>query len=591
MWYRESKSLIKCLFVACIGILVVVGCSDNPQNKAAKQLRQSAKKALDMAAREGDFEKAAKVVQAALRDSPQAGSAAEPVLLALADLTFEQAQRQQSKPVAIADLANVALDDISLEIRSISGLQIQQDRLNNLLGATEKEIEGLSRSLTGDSQRPGIEEQLADATAELSRLEELESELEQRRQQAQSSIDSIQQAADEKLRRSEGLRGDAKLELAQAGYDILLTRTSYFLDAQEALDQIGSIESQIAILEPLVQKLESDLVSIQQQISDIRNSPASRDSKAQLSDVIKQIDEHSSRIAWVASDLKKAQATYDQAVDENILLFQKAADTYKKVRSQSARKAAAVGLADSYGQIAVAAMDGMRFQRYFSSRLLSIASTLETQTANALGEVASQYASGSADYAQKAKDSFDIATGEYSKLQKRFASGRDEFACDVLKNYILALYGKMVVSEYLDEQDVVDEVLAQADELMEKAQNCDPGFARSVTARLLAGSVEFVPSMAVDSTMYYTELKKEFQAWKAMRGEDKEAEVNKLLAMLDGMGEPEDLEVFKRMIVPERQQLEAALARGFKDELGAGEGGGGAGSSNDFSDYDDPNYF
>ena len=582
MWYQESKSLIKCLVVACIGILVVVGCSDNPQNEAAKQLGQSAEKALDMAAREGDFEKAAKAVQAALRDAPQAGSAAEPVLLASADLTFEQAQRRQSKPVAIADLANVALDDISLEIRSIGRLQIQQDRLDNLLGATEKEIEGL------DSQSLDIEGQLDEGTAELSRLEKLKAEFEQQSQQAQSSIDSIQQAADEKLRLAEGLRGDEKLELAQAGYDILLTRKSYFLDAQGALDHIGSIESQIAIIEPLVQKLESDLVSVQQQISDIRSSPASRDSKAQLADVIKQIDEHSSRIAWIATDLKKAQATYGQAVDETISLFQQAADEYKKVRSQSARKTAAVGLADSYGQIAVAALDGMRFQRYFSSRLLSIASTLEPQTANALGEVASQYASGSADYAQRAKDSFDIAIGEYSKLQKRFASGRDEFACDVLKNYILALYGKMVVSEYLDEQDVVDEVLAQADELMEKAQNCDPGFARSVTARLLAGSAEFVPSMAVDSTMYYTELKKEFQTWKAMRGEDKEAEVNKLLAMLDGMGEPEDLEVFERMIGPERQQLEAALARGFKEELVAVEG---AESYGDYGDYDDPNYF
>ncbi len=588
MWYRESKSLIKCLVVACIGILVVVGCSDDPQNEAAKQLRQSAEKVLDMVAREGNFEKAAKAMQAALRDAPQAGSAAEPVRLAIADLTFEQAQRQQSKPVAIAGLANLALDDISLEIRSISRLQIQQDRLDNLLGATEKEIEGLSMSITGDSQSLGIEGKLADAAAALSRLEELEAELEQRRQKAQSSIDSIQQAADEKLRRAEGLRGDEKLELAQAGYDILLTRTSYFLNAQEALDQIGSIESQIAIVEPLVQKLQSDLVSVQQQISDIRSSPASRDSKAQLGDVIKQIDEHSGRIAWVATDLKEAQATYGQVVDETISLFQQAADKYKKVRSQSARKAAAVGLADSYGQIAVAALDGMRFQWYFSSRLLSIASTLETQTANALGEVASQYASGSADYAQRAKDSFDIAIGEYSKLQKRFASGRDEFACDVLKNYILALYGKMVVSEYLDEQDVVDEVLAQADELMEKARNCDPGFARSVTARLLAGSAEFVPSMAIDSTMYYTELKKEFGAWKAMRGEDKEAEVNKLLAMLDGMGEPEDPEVFKRMIGPERQQLEAALARGFEEELGAGEGGEGAES---YDDYGDPNYF
>jgi hypothetical protein len=93
--------------------------------------------------------------------------------------------------------------------------------------------------------------------------------------------------------------------------------------------------------------------------------------------------------------------------------------------------------------------------------------------------------------------------------------------------------------------------------------------------------------MAVDSTVYYNELKNEFKAWKTMRGDEKEAEVNRLLAMLDSMGQPQDQEVFDRMIGPERQQLEAALARGFKEESGVAAVEGGE----DYSDYGDPNYF
>ncbi len=587
VWYWESKNLIKCLVMACIAVFVIVGCSDNPQNEAAKQLRQNAEKALEMAAK-GDIDKAAQDVQAALRDAARAGSAAEPVLLASADLTFEQAQRQQSALAVVGELASVALDEISLQVRRISSLQIQKDRLNYLLAATDREIEELSQCINGGPKGPGIQEKLAAENKKLSQLEELKADFEQQRQRAQDSVDAIGQQADRKLRQAEATYGDEKLELAHAGYDLLLTRKSHFLDAQAAGDQIRSIESQIAIVQPLMQKLQSDLASVQQQINDIRNSPQRQDSQAQLTEADRQIDEHSSRIAWLVTDLKKLQATYSKAVDETISLFQKAADKYKKIRSQSARKAAAVGLADCYGQIAMAALDSMRFQQYFSSRLQSIARVIESRTANTLNEVASQYAGASSDYAQNAKDSFNLAIDEYSKLQKRFAAGRDEFACDVLKNYILVLYGKMVVSEYLAEQDVVDEVLAQADELMEKAQNCDPGFSRSITARLLTGSTEFVPSMAVDSTIYYTELKKEFQAWKALRGEDKEVEVNRLLAMLDGMGQPEDLDVFNRIIGPERQQLEAALARGFKAaefEEGAEEDYG------DYDDYSDPNYF
>lgn len=584
MWYWESKNLINSFVMACIAVFVIVGCSDNPQNEAAKQLRQNAEKALDMAVK-GDIDKAAQDMQAALRDAARAGSAAEPMLLASADLTFEQAQRQQSALVVVGELASVALDGISLQVRRISRLQIQKDRLNYLIAATDRVIEDLSQCINGGSKGPGIQEKLAAENKKLSRLEELKADFEQQRQRAQDSVDAIGQQADRKLRQAEAAYGDEEFELAHAGYDLLLTRKSHFLDAQAAGDQIRSIESQIVIVQPLIQKLQSDLASVQQQINDIRSSPAGSDLSAQLTEADRQIDEHSSRIAWLVTDLKKLQATYSQAVDETISLFQKAADKYKKVRSQSARKAAAVGLADCYGQIAMAALDSMRFQQYFSSRLQSIASVIESRMANTLGEVASQYAGASSDYAKNAKDSFNLATDKYSKLQKRFAAGRDEFACDVLKNYILVLYGKMVVADYLAEQDVVDEASALADELMEKAQNCDPGFARSVTARLLTGSTDFVPSMTVDSTIYYNELKKEFQTWKAMRGEEKEAEVNRLLAMLDEMDQPQDQDVFNRIIGPERQQLEAALARGFK----AAEED--YGDYDDYDDYGDPNYF
>ncbi len=585
MWRWKSKNLINGLFMACTAGFVFAGCSDNPENKAAKRLRQNAAAALDMAASRGDIDKAAIAVQEALRDAAGAGSAAEPVFLASADLTFEQAQRKQSGISEVVELANVTLDEISLQASRISSLLIQKERLNSLLRATDREISELSKTITGNDQKEGIQQKLAAAEAELSRLQEQKAEFERRRQQAQGSVDAIERQANEKLRQSEAAGGDEKLELAHAGYDLLLTRKSYFLDAQAASDQIRYIESQIAIVQPQLQKLRSDIASVQQQINDIRNSTQRQDSQAQLTEANRQIDEHSGRIAWLATDLKKLQQTYSQAIDETISLFQKAADMYKKARSRYISRASAVGLAEAYRQIALAQLDSMRFHQYLSSRLQSVASTLESSTANTLGEDASKYALAGSDYAQKAKESFNLATEEYSKVQQRFA-GSDEFACDVLNNYILALYGKMVLAEYLAEADVVDEVSALADELIEKAKNCDPAFPGSVTARLITGSGESVPSMAVDSTVYYNELKKEFNAWKTLRGTEQEAEVNRLLAMLDSMGPPRDQEAFDRIIGPERQQLEAALARGFNEEdIVAAEDNGY------YSDYGDPNYF
>jgi len=586
VWRWESKTLINNSIAAFIAIFVIVGCSDNPENKVAKQLRQSAEKALDIARNEGDYEKASKAVQTALRNASDAGAAAEPVLLASGNLTFERAQRLQSNLVSFVDSANIAIDEILVHAYKISSLQIQQERFNSHLAATDMEIEELSKLVSGDGENPGIEERLAVANAELGRLEEQKADFEQQRQQSQGFIESIQQQADEKLRQAETARGDEKLKLQHAGYKLLLSKKSYFLEAQGAMDQIRAIESQIAIVEPLAQKLQEDLAAVQQQIDDIRSSPRPNQLKAQLEEVKKQIDAHTSRITWLTADLKKAQQGYCQAAEEIISLFQQAAKDYKKIKVQAVRRTAAVGLADCYGQTAFATLDNMRFQQYLGSRLQSAAGTVDGQTASTLSEIASQYVKAGSDYGQKAKENFDRAIEEYSKLQKRFGNRNDEFACDVIKNYILVLYGKMVLSEYSGEFDVVDEMLAQADELMEKAQACDPRFSRSVTARLVSGSAEYTPSMAVDSTIYYEQMREQFQDWKKLRGEEKEAEVQRLLAMLDGMGQPEDLDVFNRIIGPERQQLEAALTRGFKEEdLGAEE------YEEDYEEeYGDPNW-
>ncbi|HIJ71288.1 MAG TPA: hypothetical protein HPP87_07990 [Planctomycetes bacterium] len=581
----KSKNLIKCFFVVCIAGFLSAGCSDNPENKAAKQLRQNAQKALDTAAK-GDIEKAARDMQAVLKDAPAAGPAAQPFLLVDADIVFEKAQRKKSELAGVAETAGAALDEISLQAERISRLTFQKERLNHLLDATNREIEQLFGSITGDSQSPGIEEELAAAGEELSRLEELKVGFEQQRQAAQDSINAIEQQADRKLREAESAYGDEKLRLAQAGYDLLLTRKSHFLDAQAAADQIRSIESQIEIVKPLIQKLQSDLVSVRKRIDDLKNAAHRQDSKVQLADADRQIEEHAGRIAWLTTDLKKLQQNYSNTVDEAVSLFQKAADRYKKVKAQSVRKSASASLADCYWRIALARLDGMKFHFSFSSRLNSTAGALESSTSNTLGDVASQYERAGSEYAQKARESFNIATDEYSKLQKRFG-GRDEFACNLLKNYMLTLYGKMSLAEFLDEQSVVDEVLTQADELMEKASDCDPAFQSSVTAALFDDSVRFVPSMTVDGTIYYNELKKEFQAWKTLRGAEQQAEVNRLLAMLDSMAQPVDEEAFERIIGPERKQLEEVLARGFKEAAEA-EGGEDVGG---YGDYSDPNYF
>ena len=78
--------------------------------------------------------------------------------------------------------------------------------------------------------------------------------------------------------------------------------------------------------------------------------------------------------------------------------------------------------------------------------------------------------------------------------------------------------------------------------------------------------------MAVDTAAYYAEMKKQFQSWKTLKGQERAAEVERLLKMVQGMTEPQDPEEFKRVIGPEIQQLLDEMAKTAKEASEAGFG-------------------
>jgi hypothetical protein len=83
--------------------------------------------------------------------------------------------------------------------------------------------------------------------------------------------------------------------------------------------------------------------------------------------------------------------------------------------------------------------------------------------------------------------------------------------------------------------------------------------------------------MSVDLGAQYEELKRQFQPWKKLRGDDKKAEVERMLAMLDNMKPPLDPQEFDRIIGPERKAMEDQMAKGFDEPVAV--------------DMSDPNFF
>ena len=76
--------------------------------------------------------------------------------------------------------------------------------------------------------------------------------------------------------------------------------------------------------------------------------------------------------------------------------------------------------------------------------------------------------------------------------------------------------------------------------------------------------------MAIDADLYAEGLVTQFQGWKKLKGPEAEAEVNKLLTLLETMSKVESPAVMDKLKV-EWDALKAAKEKGFAEEASPGE--------------------
>ena len=87
-----SKSWFSnCIVIVSIFVFACAGCSDNSEDRAAKQFLRESARALDIASKQGDFAKADKVIAKVLADFGR-GKGAEPVFLAGGDINLAWGQ-------------------------------------------------------------------------------------------------------------------------------------------------------------------------------------------------------------------------------------------------------------------------------------------------------------------------------------------------------------------------------------------------------------------------------------------------------------------------------------------------------------------
>jgi hypothetical protein len=575
----KSKNLI-ITFLACICVIFLSGCSDNPQNKAAKQVRQKTKEALDivdsisslqMLSIEQRREKAIELyaearekVQSALSEAQRAGVSVDPALLVSGNLAFEQASQMFSSLTDGAKPMIQMVEGISDLLHEITVLLIEKDKLEALLNALEVEVEQVEANISGGGHTVPLKQQLDDKVSEFEQLQKQLDDLTSQLQQTKAVENEIQRRAEEKLRLSELATGSEKLMLEREAYEILQGRKDTVLRNMSVVDRIENVEGRIMAVEPLVAKIESDLNTALGRLDAIENSARRSQLQQQLSDITDAIPQSQEQIDGLRTLLQQAQQIYSESFDEIMALLQLACQDYKKVRGESASLAAKVQLALCYSQAANMSLGSMRLHDGIGLRLESMGASAEGM--DVLSETAGAFAEAGADYGGKAAENYDEAIKIYDSLNKTSGRVGEEFACDVIKNYLLALHGRISLAENLGDSATADSLQTKVGELMEAAEKFGAVFSKSTTARILSGTTNYVPVLAVDNTAYYEEFRNQFQAWPRLKAAEREVEVNRLLALANEKKAELADEEFNKIIDPEIQRLQEAIAKGFEEE-------------------------
>ncbi|NLH17797.1 MAG: hypothetical protein GX455_14565 [Phycisphaerae bacterium] len=573
------RSTSKCrintgIVVACMAC-GILGCSDNPQNRGAKEAHQQSRQAVaavNLASAfqiEGDQIKTVDMaavhaqnrqkIQNALKSAGPAKAAAS---LASADLAWSQAIQLRMGLIRFDPPAKATVAELNRKLLELGRLQTDRQELQIHIDTTDQQMAQLEKTLTtGDEKRTALNDQRASVAGRLEELEKKRSELISVRDQLQQKGNDLQRQGEETLKKADQMAGDEKLQVQQQGYDLLLSKKQLYIETQDKTDQIAGLESEIAIVKPRLDTIQAQITQTQAKIQSIRDSENLKTIKVQLTDTDKQITQCKERISWLFGDLKSTHENYAKAIDEILSVLNSGVEDCGAADSRETAEYASARLANLHYEAAQTTTQAVGFLAGLFGRITAASALVPEDLAPAVKELTASLDQSIADFASRGLEQCDLSSGEYEKLSGR---GSKSFASDIAKEQLLTLYTKRSLAEQINKTDVVAAVNARAKEIMDPLIQEDPTFAQTLTAQLFSGSQAYKPQMAINMDLYAEDLVRKFQGWKTLRGTQAEAEVNKLLAQLEAMSKVESPVVMEKLKV-EWDALRAAKEKGFAE--------------------------
>ena len=556
-----------------LSFCLLCGCTDNPDDKAAKAAQETTCKALASVGRIGSdgvtAEQLRKQIEAALRNSRATGMTQDAAILSAANLRFLEIRQSCADMRLELAVSGKSLGPLGARIRRLGQTKTDAERIEKLIAAGEKEIAEISDWIGSEEEPNSLTGKLVPAQSEVEKLRLQKAELEKKKTQAEESLADIQARADEKIRLSEQARGTEREVLQKEGFDLLLEKKSLFLSMQETVNLLEAVDGQLCIAEPAALRLEKDLAAAQDKLKDLKNSPSRGLLVSQKDSLGQEYAEQSKAIEESAAAIGAQVGELSTKVMDILAGADEMAGQYQKIRSRGLEPTVSLLLGEAYlqsgllcGGLVIAKMElGSRLDGIISSEGQAAGLEKLKDMVNVSPSPDKGLAGRATEYFDKSEQSYDKAFPSANQL------GR-EAGCSALKGQILAVNSKIRLCDRIGDYEAADASQGRLDVLFEKGKEFGTVFSRSETVLMVQQGLGYSPFLPVDMSMAIENVRKEFGQWRALRGAKQEEAVNGLLVRVQELlGEYPDEQEMGSFLGQEKTALEDAKKRGFEEAV------------------------
>lgn len=560
---RNHKSFISFLLALVFAgglSLYMAGCTDNPEAKAAKEMRNQTADAIQLSTEKKEYKNAQEQVMSLLETNRSKGLTKDAALLASGNLAMAQGQRLQSDLGLKTFQLQQDVDALEKVLRSSEQLLIERERIEKLLETDDDKMVELQKLLDGQDQAEGLKKQLELANATMDQLQSQKELVQTGKDHTQSVLDEYQSNADDLMRQAELAKGDQRLNLEKQAFAILENRKDYYTKVQAAENELSLLDSDIDLAGVRVDGLTRSIQDIQDQIDAINTSQAHVSLKQQMQEITESMAGNQERLAAVAKKINAGWGAYREMSSQICAVYDGAIAEFTKVASRDAEFTATVQWADCAQYAALTASAMVKTQKYMADRFRTLLDSTDEQFKSF---IQSQLKVSNPEDAKKAFAYFDQSIDGYKKALESVAD--HDVKCRLLKSQLLVLHSKMQLADLIEAFDLANTTETALNEVKQTGQEMGVCFTQSEALRIVEfEGLNYLPSLPLNLTVFIEGKKQELSGWKQLPIAEQEAAVDANLQKIDDLTAQYGQEVASQL-EPLKQEMLAAKERGFKE--------------------------